>query len=113
MPSERDWLEKYWKAGLPKHDPKMHYYLNTFPNGEGRWRPVWVVTGWAFTISAAGLLLPPQDLVTSLSVRTALVALFVVGLWTLPILDASQRAEILRAVRLMIAAGRRHPDRGA
>lgn len=37
---ERDWLEKYWKAGLPKHDPKMHYYLNTFPNGEGRWRPV-------------------------------------------------------------------------
>jgi hypothetical protein len=37
---ERDWLKKYWKAGLPKHDPKMHYYLNTFPNGTGRGRPV-------------------------------------------------------------------------
>lgn len=37
---ERDWLEKYWKAGLPKHDPKMHYYLNLFPNEEGRGRPV-------------------------------------------------------------------------
>jgi hypothetical protein len=37
---ERDWLIKYWKAGLPKHDPKMHYYLNTFPNEEGRWRPI-------------------------------------------------------------------------
>jgi len=37
---ERDWLRTYWKAGLPKHDPKMHYYLNTFPNGTGRGRPV-------------------------------------------------------------------------
>ncbi|HAS81375.1 MAG TPA: hypothetical protein DCS43_01535 [Verrucomicrobia bacterium] len=37
---ERDWLMTYWKAGLPKHDPKMHYYLNTFPNEEGRGRPV-------------------------------------------------------------------------
>lgn len=37
---ERDWLKTYWKAGLPKHDPKMHYYLNTFPNETGRGRPV-------------------------------------------------------------------------
>lgn len=37
---EREWLKTYWKEGLPKHDPKMHYYLNTFPNGEGRSRPV-------------------------------------------------------------------------
>jgi hypothetical protein len=37
---ERDWLKKYWEAGLPKHDPKMHYYLNIFPNGSGRMRPV-------------------------------------------------------------------------
>jgi len=37
---ERDWLEKYWKAGLPKHHPKMHYYLNLFPNEDGRGRPV-------------------------------------------------------------------------
>jgi hypothetical protein len=37
---ERDWLEKYWSAGLPKHHPKMHYYLNTFPHAHGRGRPV-------------------------------------------------------------------------
>jgi hypothetical protein len=37
---ERDWLVKYWTAGLPKHHPRMHYYLNTFPNGHGRGRPV-------------------------------------------------------------------------
>lgn len=37
---ERDWLEKYWKAGLPKHDPKMHYYLNIFPHESGLMRPV-------------------------------------------------------------------------
>ena len=37
---ERDWLKTYWKAGLPKHHPKMHYYLNIFPHGSGRMRPV-------------------------------------------------------------------------
>lgn len=37
---ERDWLYKYWKAGLPKHHPRMHYYLNTFPHAHGRGRPV-------------------------------------------------------------------------
>jgi len=37
---ERDWMKTYWKAGLPKHNPKMHYYLNLFPNGTGRGRPV-------------------------------------------------------------------------
>ncbi len=37
---ERDWLRTYWAAGLPKHHPRMHYYLNTFPHEEGRWRPV-------------------------------------------------------------------------
>jgi len=37
---ERDWLETYWKAGLPKQHPKMHYYLNTFPHAHGRGRPV-------------------------------------------------------------------------
>lgn len=37
---ERDWLQQYWAAGLPKHHPNMHYYLNTFPHHEGRWRPV-------------------------------------------------------------------------
>ena len=37
---ERDWLETYWEAGLPKHHPGMHYYLNTFPHKDGRWRPV-------------------------------------------------------------------------
>lgn len=37
---ERDWLRKYWEAGLPKHHPRMHYYLNTFPHAHGRGRPV-------------------------------------------------------------------------
>ena len=37
---ERDWLDKFWKAGLPKHHPSMHYYLNTFPHAHGRGRPV-------------------------------------------------------------------------
>lgn len=37
---ERDWLKTYWEAGLPKHDPKVHYYLNTFPHLSGRKRPV-------------------------------------------------------------------------
>lgn len=37
---ERDWLKTYWMAGLPKHHPKMHYYLNTFPHETGRGRPV-------------------------------------------------------------------------
>ena len=37
---ERDWLKTYWDSGLPKHHPNMHYYLNTFPNGSGRMRPI-------------------------------------------------------------------------
>jgi len=37
---EREWLKTYWKAGLPKHDPKMHYYLNIFPHLSARQRPV-------------------------------------------------------------------------
>ncbi|MAG93200.1 MAG: hypothetical protein CMJ48_05570 [Planctomycetaceae bacterium] len=37
---ERDWLHTYWKAGLPKHHPQMHYYLNTFPHAHGRGRPL-------------------------------------------------------------------------
>ncbi len=37
---ERDWLETYWRAGLPKRHPRMHYYLNLFPNESGRGRPV-------------------------------------------------------------------------
>jgi hypothetical protein len=36
---ERDWLYSYWKAGLPKRNPRMHYFLNAFPYG-GCKRPV-------------------------------------------------------------------------
>jgi hypothetical protein len=36
---ERDWLIKFWREGLPKLHPKMHYYLNIFPNESGRMRP--------------------------------------------------------------------------
>ena len=37
---EREWLETYWAAGLPKRHPGMHYFLNTFPHHTGRGRPV-------------------------------------------------------------------------
>ena len=37
---ERQWLEAYWRAGLPKRHAKMHYYLNTFPHHTGRGRPI-------------------------------------------------------------------------
>ncbi len=37
---ERDWLYKYWKAGLPKHHSNMHYYINAFPHAHGSKRPV-------------------------------------------------------------------------
>jgi hypothetical protein len=37
---ERDWLKTFWKAGLPKQHPRMHYYLNTFPHAHGCGRPV-------------------------------------------------------------------------
>ncbi len=36
---ERDWLYQFWKAGLPKRNPRMHYYLNAFPHA-GCKRPV-------------------------------------------------------------------------
>ena len=37
---ERDWLYRFWKEGLPKHHPNMHYYLNAFPHAHGAKRPV-------------------------------------------------------------------------
>ncbi|MEM1207815.1 MAG: hypothetical protein AAGI54_00980 [Planctomycetota bacterium] len=37
---EREWLETYWEKGLPKHHPRMHYYLNIFPHRGARQRPV-------------------------------------------------------------------------
>jgi len=40
LSEERDWLKTYWEAGLPKHNPNMHYYLNLFPHASGRKRPM-------------------------------------------------------------------------
>lgn len=37
---ERDWLYKFWEAGVPKHHPRMHYYLNCFPHAHGANRKV-------------------------------------------------------------------------
>lgn len=37
---ERKWLKIFWKAGLPKRHPRMHYYLNLFPHAHGCGRPV-------------------------------------------------------------------------
>lgn len=36
---EREWLYRFWEAGLPKRNPGMHYFLNAFPHG-GCKRPV-------------------------------------------------------------------------
>lgn len=36
---EREWMQAFWKAGLPKHHPKMHYFINAFPHA-GCKRPV-------------------------------------------------------------------------
>ena len=37
---EREWLYRFWDAGLPKHHPNMHFYLNAFPHAHGSKRPV-------------------------------------------------------------------------
>ena len=37
--AERDWLNRYWAAGLPKKHPRMHYYINAFPHACGGDRP--------------------------------------------------------------------------
>lgn len=36
---EREWLHAFWKAGLPKRHPQMHYFINAFPHA-GCKRPV-------------------------------------------------------------------------
>ena len=36
----RDWLIKYWEAGMPKHHDHMHFYLNNFPHDCGAKTPV-------------------------------------------------------------------------
>ncbi len=36
----RDWLYKYWEAGMPKHHDRMHFYLNNFPHDCGAQAPV-------------------------------------------------------------------------
>jgi hypothetical protein len=41
---ERKWLQTYWEKGLPKHHPKMHNYLNTFPHESARNLPFTGVT---------------------------------------------------------------------
>ncbi len=37
---ERDWLQIFWAAGLPKHHPRMHYYINNFSFDTAALRPV-------------------------------------------------------------------------
>lgn len=34
------WLQKYWEAGLPKHNSRMIYHLNAFKHACGSSRPV-------------------------------------------------------------------------
>ncbi len=36
----KEWLIRYWAAGMPKHHNLMHYYINNFPHGTGATRPI-------------------------------------------------------------------------
>ncbi|RLD11691.1 MAG: hypothetical protein DRI44_02950, partial [Chlamydiae bacterium] len=36
----KEWLIRYWAAGMPKHHDRMHYYINNFPHGTGATRPI-------------------------------------------------------------------------
>ena len=36
----KDWLLKYWAAGLPKHHDKMYFYTNNFPHDKGGKTPI-------------------------------------------------------------------------
>jgi hypothetical protein len=36
----KEWLIRYWAAGMPKHHNRMHYYINNFPHGSGATRPI-------------------------------------------------------------------------
>ena len=36
----RDWLQKLWQAGFPKHNSKVRDDQNTFPHADGRGRHV-------------------------------------------------------------------------
>lgn len=36
----RDWLKRFWDAGLPKHNKKIIYDMNAFPFGCGKNRPI-------------------------------------------------------------------------
>jgi O-antigen/teichoic acid export membrane protein len=66
-----------------------------------RWAPIWVLVAWSATVAGVGLVLPPMSVVVSLSVRTLLVGVFGVGLWSLPILADKDRA----AARKIVSAG--------
>ncbi len=36
----KDWIQKYWAAGMPKFSDKMYYYTNNFPHEESAKTPV-------------------------------------------------------------------------
>jgi len=36
----KEWLIRYWAAGMPKHHDRLYYYINNFPHGLGAKRPI-------------------------------------------------------------------------
>lgn len=62
-----------------------------------RWKPIWVLVGWAGVISVVTLYLPPTGVVTSMMVSTGLLAIYATGLWVLPIMQEEER-EALRGI---------------
>lgn len=64
-----------------------------------RWSPVMVLIGWSVLVAGAGHALPALDVLASIAIRTGLVVVFFIGLWTLPILSKSDRVAVVSAVR--------------
>jgi O-antigen/teichoic acid export membrane protein len=70
------------------------------------WRPVLLLAAWAVVVSGVALLLPPLSLAASIGVRASLGALFLAGVWLLPILGDEDRRAARSAARTAWSFGR-------
>jgi O-antigen/teichoic acid export membrane protein len=57
-----------------------------------RWKPVWIAVAWSVVVCGVAVSLPEMGLLASLALRTTMVAVYFVGLWSLPILNPVERA---------------------
>jgi O-antigen/teichoic acid export membrane protein len=66
------------------------------------WRPVAILGAWAVAIATIGLLLPQLGILLSLSLRTALVGVFALGVWLLPIMKPDDRDAVRGILRRLV-----------